>query len=68
LRNPSRLLPEALVARVQADAPLARPLYSIFEPVVGALFLAFEAAGIAVDQPLLARLTDTLPEASLFAT
>jgi N-acetylglucosamine kinase-like BadF-type ATPase len=68
LRHPSRLLQEALVARVQEDAPLARPIYSIFEPVVGALLLAFEAAGIAVSPPLLARLTDTLPEPSLFET
>ncbi len=68
LRHPSRLLPEALVARVQRDAPSARPLYSVFEPVVGALFLAFEEAGIALDDRLLARLTATLPESSLFAT
>ena len=37
-------------------------------PAVGALLLAFDAAGIAVDAPLLARLTATLPPATLFST
>ena len=68
LRHPSRLMPEALIARVQVEAPGANPVYSIFEPAVGALLLAFEAAGITVDEPLLERLAATLPQSSLFAT
>jgi N-acetylglucosamine kinase-like BadF-type ATPase len=68
LRHPSRLLPEALIARVQARAPGARPVYSTFEPAVGALMLAYEAAGILVDEPLLARLAASMPDSSLFAT
>jgi N-acetylglucosamine kinase-like BadF-type ATPase len=68
LRHPSRILPEALIARVQSEAPGAVPVYSLFEPAVGALLLAFEAAGIEVDETLLERLTATLPESSLFET
>ncbi len=68
LRHSSRLLPEALIARVQSQSPYAVPVYSLFEPAVGALLLAFEAAGIPVGEPLLTCLTATLPESSLFAT
>jgi N-acetylglucosamine kinase-like BadF-type ATPase len=68
LRHPSRLLPEALIARVQALAPGANPVYSTFEPAVGALLLAYEAAGTSVDASVLARLAETMPESSLFAT
>jgi N-acetylglucosamine kinase-like BadF-type ATPase len=67
-RHPCTLLPAALVARVHTTSPEAAPIYSRFEPAVGALLLAFEAAGLTPDEPLLARLTETLPETSLFAT
>jgi N-acetylglucosamine kinase-like BadF-type ATPase len=67
-RHSSRLLPEALVACVHTTSSLARPIYSRFEPAIGALFLALEAAGVTIDAPLLDRLIPTLPEASLFAT
>jgi N-acetylglucosamine kinase-like BadF-type ATPase len=68
LRHHSRLLPEALIARVHISSPDAKPVYSRFEPVVGALFIALEAAGVSVDDALLARLTESLPDSSLFAT
>ncbi len=68
LRHASRLMPEALIDRVRAINPNITPVYSIFEPAVGALLLAFEAAGITVDEPLVERLTATLPASSLFAT
>ena len=68
IRHRSRLIPEALIARVHATSPEARPIYSRFEPAVGALFLALEAAGIPVDEGLLVRLIPTLPEPSFFAT
>jgi hypothetical protein len=41
---------------------------SRFEPAVGAAFLALELAGVAIDAPLLARLTPTLPPATFFET
>jgi N-acetylglucosamine kinase-like BadF-type ATPase len=68
LRHPSPLLPEAIAARVLAAAPGARPVASRFEPAVGALFLAFDAAGIPVDEPFLETLVPTLPAAALFDT
>jgi N-acetylglucosamine kinase-like BadF-type ATPase len=68
LRHPSPLLTAALIARVQAGAPGAHSVKARFEPAVGALFLALEAAGVAVDEALLARLVPTLPPPLLFAT
>lgn len=61
LRHPSRLLAEAIVARVPGGQPLA----SAFEPVVGALLLAADAAGTTLDEE---RLRGTLPPITLFAT
>ena len=68
LRHPSPLLSQAIITRVRATSPAVRPVNSRFEPAVGALFLALEAAGQTVDEPLLARLVPTLPPASFFAT
>ncbi len=68
LRHPAPLLGAALVARVRTTSPEARVVNSRFEPVVGALFLALEAAGVAVDDELIARMTTTLPPRSLFET
>ncbi|HJZ47304.1 MAG TPA: BadF/BadG/BcrA/BcrD ATPase family protein [Roseiflexaceae bacterium] len=68
LRHPGRLLAETLAARVRDVAPDVHVIDSRFEPAVGALFLALESAGVAIDAPLLARLTPTLPSAAFFAT
>ena len=68
LRHPSPLLEQAIVARVRSAAPDAVPLRSRFEPAVGALLLALEAAAVTVDDALLARLEVTAPEAALYAT
>jgi N-acetylglucosamine kinase-like BadF-type ATPase len=68
LRHPSPLLSEAIIAQVQTTSPTARPISSRFEPVVGALLLALEAAGVRVDEPLLARLEATMPPVTLFMT
>ncbi len=68
LRHPEPVLPAALIARVLEAAPAATPLYSPFEPVVGALFLALEAAAIPLTDSLLNRLRETLPESTVFAT
>jgi N-acetylglucosamine kinase-like BadF-type ATPase len=53
IRHPSRILPEALIARVHTTSPEAQPVYARFEPAIGAYFLALEAAGVTVDEPLL---------------
>ena len=68
LREPSSLLMEAIVARVQTTSPEARPVQSRFEPAVGALLLALEEEGVAIDEPLLETLTATLPSPALFET
>jgi N-acetylglucosamine kinase-like BadF-type ATPase len=68
LRHPSPVMPDAIVARVRTTSPEVTVVNSRFEPVVGALFLALEAAGVAIDEPLLARLVPTLPPSSLFET
>lgn len=68
LRHASRIMPEALIARVQSQSPHITPIYSIFEPAVGALLLAFETAGIELTGDILDRVTGTLPASSLFAT
>ncbi len=68
LRHPSRLLTDALVAQVRTTSPDVQIVNSRFEPAIGAVLLAFEAAGIAVDDHLLANLIPTLPPAAIFAT
>jgi N-acetylglucosamine kinase-like BadF-type ATPase len=68
LRHPSSLLRDALVERVAAAVPGVRPLISRFEPAAGAVLLALDSAGRHVDEPLLANLAATLPEAALFST
>ena len=68
LRHPSRLLRDALIARVREAAPDVRPVQSRFEPVVGAVLLALELAHSDIDDNLLERLETTLPAAPFFAT
>ncbi len=68
LRHPAPTLRAALVARVHTTSPEVRVVNSPFEPAVGALFLALEAAGVVVDDQLIARMLPTLPPASLFET
>jgi N-acetylglucosamine kinase-like BadF-type ATPase len=68
LRHPARMLDAIVVARVRTTSPDVRPVNSRFEPAVGALLLALEAAGATVDEPLLARMIPTLPPDSFFAT
>lgn len=68
LRHPSTLLADTIVARVQTTSPEVRPTRSRFEPIVGVLFSALEAAGVTIDDALLARLIPTMPSSKLFAT
>ena len=68
LRHPSRLLADALVDRVRATSPEARPVNSRFEPVVGAVLLALESAGITVNSAVIARLAASLPSGAFFAS
>ncbi len=67
-RHSGRLLADALINRVHTTSPQARPIFSRFEPVIGALLLALEAVDIIVTEPLLERLNAHLPPAVLFET
>ena len=68
LRHPSTLLADTIIKRVQLSSPEVRPKRSRFEPIIGVLFSALEAAGITIDEELLVRLVPTLPSSEFFAT
>lgn len=68
LRHPSPLLHDAIVACVHTTSPMVQPVKSLFEPVIGALLLAFEAAQIGIDATVLEQLRCTMPDLALFAT
>lgn len=68
LRHPSTLLANTIVERVQLTSPEVRPIRCRFEPIIGVLFSALEAAGIIIDEALLERLVPTVPSSELFAT
>lgn len=68
LRHSSTLLPDAIIERVQRTSPQVRPTRCRFEPIIGVLFSALEAAGIEINEELLARLAPTMPSSELFAT
>jgi N-acetylglucosamine kinase-like BadF-type ATPase len=68
MRHPSRLLGETIVSMVCRTAPEVQPVLSRFEPIVGALFMALEAAGVAIDEGVLGRIKETLPPSPVFAT
>src|SRR5215472_1458301 len=67
-RHPSLLLANTIAEKVRATSPDVRPMHSRFEPIIGVLFSALEAAGIAIDDAVLAKLVPTIPPAALFST
>jgi N-acetylglucosamine kinase-like BadF-type ATPase len=68
LRHPSKLLANTIIERVQLTSPEVRPIRCRFEPIIGVLFSALEAAGMTIDEALLERLVPSLPSSELFAT
>jgi N-acetylglucosamine kinase-like BadF-type ATPase len=68
LRHAGRTLRDALVGEVLATSPDAQVIQPALEPAAGALLLAFDAAGIRVDEAIGARLHATMPAAELFDT
>ena len=68
LRHPSTLLADTIVERVQLTSPEVRPTRYPFEPIIGVLFSALEAAEVAIDDALLGNLIPTIPAPTLFAT
>ncbi len=67
-RHACGTLVDSLVERVRATAPDTWAVHSRYEPVIGALLLALEETGVAIDEPLLTRLALTLPDNELFVT
>lgn len=62
------LLIETITREIARVAPRARVIRPAFEPVVGSLLLAYDAAGTDVTEALLANIAATLPGASFFDT
>ncbi|NWF69385.1 MAG: hypothetical protein HXY40_09890 [Chloroflexi bacterium] len=67
-RHPGRLLKDAVIAYMRASSPGIHAEMSRFEPVIGALLLAFEAGGIAVTSAVQQAIESSLPAADLFST
>jgi N-acetylglucosamine kinase-like BadF-type ATPase len=67
-RHPSSLLADAIIERVRTTSPAVQPTRCRFEPIIGVLFTALEAAGGAVNDALLERLIPTIPDTTLFST
>jgi len=67
-RHPSQLLANAIIETVRTTSPAVRPTRCRFEPIIGVLFTALEAARVAVDDALLERLMPTIPGPALFKT
>jgi N-acetylglucosamine kinase-like BadF-type ATPase len=68
LRHPSPLLADAIIARVRTTSPDVQPTRYRFEPIIGVLFTALEAAEVAINDVLLNNLIPTIPAPTLFAT
>lgn len=68
LRHPSPLLRDAIIARVQEDAPFAQPIRSEMEPAFGAVMLALEAARVVIDEGVREQLRNTAPPFAFFET
>jgi len=67
-RHPSQLLADTIVDCVRTTCPAVRPTRCRFEPIIGVLFTALEAAKVVVDDDLLERLIPTIPGPELFKT
>jgi len=68
LRHSSTLLADAIIESVRTTSPAVRPTRCRFEPIIGVLFSALEAATVAIDDDLLGKLIPTIPPSTLFST
>lgn len=68
LRAPDSPLAAVIVEHMRASSPDLTPIFSRYEPAIGTLFLALEAAGIAIDDALLTHVEASLPPAHLYET
>jgi N-acetylglucosamine kinase-like BadF-type ATPase len=60
-RHPGVTLEDAIVASIRPAAPLARPMRSPAEPIIGIMLQALSESGVALDPPLLDRVMAALP-------
>ena len=68
LRHPSRLLERAICDRVESRRPGVEIVHGPPEPVVGAVLLAMDLAGIPSDERTRGQLVTTLPGPEFFRT
>ena len=59
---------QAIIDQVQQTSPSVHAVRCRFEPVIGVVCAALEAAGVVVDEARLANLLPTIPPASFFTT
>jgi N-acetylglucosamine kinase-like BadF-type ATPase len=67
-KGPGSLLPDTITMAIHRVAPHARIVRSHFEPVIGALLLAFDALGLPTTDEIYERLASTCPDAEFFNT
>lgn len=67
-RHPSPLLLNTIVEQVRTGAPEVRPIRYPYEPIIGVLFAALEAAGVSINNVVMSNVLSTMPPAALFAT
>jgi hypothetical protein len=67
-KGPGTLLQDTITTAIRTVAPHARVVRSLFEPVIGALLLAYDALGLPVSEAVYHRLASTSPGAAFFNT
>lgn len=67
-RHPSSLFSDTIIEQVQTSTPDVRPIRYPYEPIIGVLFAALEAAHVTIDETVLNNVLSTMPPAALFAT
>jgi N-acetylglucosamine kinase-like BadF-type ATPase len=68
IRHSSGLFEQIIQSQIEAAIPGVEVLHDPPEPVVGAVLLAAEHAGLGAGEAMRQRLRETMPGASLFAT
>lgn len=68
IRHSSGLFEQIIQRRIEAAIPGLEVMHDPPEPVVGAVLLAAESAGLEAHEAMRRRLRETMPGASLFAT
>jgi N-acetylglucosamine kinase-like BadF-type ATPase len=67
-KGPGTLLADTITMAVHRAAPYARVVRSHFEPVIGALLLAYDALELPVSEAIYDCLAETSPEPEFFST